>query len=60
MYRTKDGEDIFIIDGHTHFWDGSPANQKNVHGKQFQHRVRVRFTNERRNELHDHRQRRYH
>jgi predicted TIM-barrel fold metal-dependent hydrolase len=35
MYRTKDGEDIFIIDGHTHFWDGSPANQKNVHGKQF-------------------------
>lgn len=35
MYRTKDGEEIFIIDGHTHFWDGSPANQKNVHGKQF-------------------------
>jgi len=35
MYRTKDSEDIFIIDGHTHFWDASPANQKNVHGKQF-------------------------
>lgn len=35
MYRTKDGEDIFIIDGHTHFWDASPANQKNEHGKQF-------------------------
>ena len=35
MYRTKDGEDIFIIDGHVHFWDASPANQKNVHGKQF-------------------------
>ena len=35
MYRTKDGEDIFVIDGHVHFWDGSPANQKNVHGKQF-------------------------
>ncbi len=35
MYRTKDGEDIFIIDGHVHFWDASPANQKNVHGTQF-------------------------
>jgi hypothetical protein len=35
MYRTKSGEDIFVIDGHTHFWDGSPANQKNIHGKQF-------------------------
>jgi predicted TIM-barrel fold metal-dependent hydrolase len=35
MYRTNDGEDIFIIDGHTHFWDGSKANQKNVHGAQF-------------------------
>ena len=35
MYRTKDGEEIFIIDGHTHFWDASPANQKNIHGKQF-------------------------
>ena len=35
MYRTKDGDDIFIIDGHVHFWDGSPANQKNVHGAQF-------------------------
>jgi uncharacterized protein len=35
MYRTAKGEEIFVIDGHTHFWDGSPANQKNVHGKQF-------------------------
>jgi predicted TIM-barrel fold metal-dependent hydrolase len=35
MYRTANGEEIFVIDGHTHFWDGSPANQKNVHGKQF-------------------------
>ena len=35
MYTTRDGEEIFIIDGHTHNWDGSPANQKNVHGKQF-------------------------
>ena len=35
MYKTKTGEEIFVIDGHTHFWDASPANQKNVHGKQF-------------------------
>jgi uncharacterized protein len=35
MYRTSTGEEIFVIDGHTHFWDGSPANQKNIHGKQF-------------------------
>ena len=35
MFKTKDGEEIFVIDGHTHFWDGSPQNQKNVHGKQF-------------------------
>jgi predicted TIM-barrel fold metal-dependent hydrolase len=35
MYRTKDGEEIFIIDGHVHLWDGSKANQRNVHGAQF-------------------------
>ncbi|NVN85523.1 MAG: amidohydrolase [Rhodopseudomonas sp.] len=35
MYRTASGEEIFVIDGHTHFWDGSPPNQKNIHGKQF-------------------------
>ena len=35
MYKTESGEEIFVIDGHTHFWDGSPANQKNIHGKQF-------------------------
>ena len=35
MYITKTGEEIFVIDGHTHFWDGSPANQINIHGKQF-------------------------
>jgi len=35
MYKTDSGEELFIVDGHTHFWDGSPANQKNIHGKQF-------------------------
>src|SRR5215471_6035780 len=35
MFTTKSGENIFVIDAHTHLWDGSPANQKNIHGKQF-------------------------
>jgi predicted TIM-barrel fold metal-dependent hydrolase len=34
MY-TKDGVSYFVVDGHTHFWDGSPANQANIHGTQF-------------------------
>src|SRR6266516_1288704 len=34
MY-TKGGESYFVVDGHTHFWDGSPANQANIHGKMF-------------------------
>lgn len=35
MYKTPDGKEIFIVDGHTHFWDGSPENQTNLQGKQF-------------------------
>ena len=35
MYVTLSGDEIFIIDGHTHFWDGSPQNQRNRHGKEF-------------------------
>jgi len=35
MFTTKSGEKIFVVDAHTHLWDGSPANQKNIHGKQF-------------------------
>ena len=35
MFTTKSGENIFVVDAHTHLWDGSPANQKNIHGKQF-------------------------
>ncbi|MEO0822344.1 MAG: amidohydrolase family protein [Pseudomonadota bacterium] len=35
MYRTPDGKEIFVIDGHIHYWDGSPENHRNVHGKQF-------------------------
>src|SRR5256714_5261467 len=31
----KDGERYFIVDGHIHFWDGSPQNQANKYGKGF-------------------------
>jgi uncharacterized protein len=32
---SKDGNSYFIVDGHTHFWDGSPANQINRYGEGF-------------------------
>ncbi len=35
MFSTADGDEVFIIDGHVHLWDGSPANQRNIHGAQF-------------------------
>src|SRR6218665_2122849 len=35
MYITPEGKEVFIVDAHTHFWDGSPENQRNIHGKQF-------------------------
>jgi predicted TIM-barrel fold metal-dependent hydrolase len=35
MYRTAQGEEIFVVDGHLHFWDASPANQKNRYGEGF-------------------------
>ena len=35
MYNTQDGREIFVVDGHTHFWDGSPENQANKYGKGF-------------------------
>jgi len=35
MFRTKNGEEIFVIDGHVHLWDASPENQANRYGKGF-------------------------
>jgi len=35
MYKTSDGEEIFVIDAHIHLWDARPENQRNVHGAQF-------------------------
>jgi uncharacterized protein len=32
MY-TYQGQDIFVIDGHTHLWDASPANWRNKYGE---------------------------
>ncbi len=34
MYE-KDGEKYFIVDGHIHWWDASPENQKNKYGDGF-------------------------
>ena len=35
MFKTESGEEIFVIDGHVHYWDGSPENWLNVHGEEF-------------------------
>jgi hypothetical protein len=32
MYR-QDGEEIFVVDGHVHFWNGSPENIANRYGQ---------------------------
>ncbi|KWX00975.1 Amidohydrolase 2 [Carbonactinospora thermoautotrophica] len=31
MYE-KDGRRFYVVDGHIHLWDGSPANQRNKYG----------------------------
>jgi predicted TIM-barrel fold metal-dependent hydrolase len=33
MYRTATGDEIFVIDAHTHLWDASPENQLNKNGR---------------------------
>jgi predicted TIM-barrel fold metal-dependent hydrolase len=33
MYRTANGEEVFVVDGHCHLWDASPANQLNKYGR---------------------------
>jgi predicted TIM-barrel fold metal-dependent hydrolase len=35
VFRTANGEEVFVIDAHVHLWDGSPANQLNRHGAEF-------------------------
>ena len=33
MYRTISGEEVFVMDCHSHLWDASPANQLNKYGR---------------------------
>ena len=33
MYRTSDGQEIFVVDGHIHFWDARPQNWRNKYGE---------------------------
>src|SRR5258708_39896974 len=33
MYQTANGEEIFVVDCHSHLWDASPENQKNKYGR---------------------------
>jgi predicted TIM-barrel fold metal-dependent hydrolase len=35
VFKTDAGEELFIIDGHMHLWDASPANQANKYGAGF-------------------------
>jgi len=35
MFKTTNGEEVFVIDGHIALWDGSLENQLNIHGAQF-------------------------
>ena len=32
MYH-YDGHDLFVIDGHMHFWDANPENWRNKYGE---------------------------
>ncbi len=33
MYRTADGQEVFVVDGHIHFWDARPENWRNKYGE---------------------------
>ena len=33
MYRTADGQDVFVVDGHIHFWDARPENWRGKYGE---------------------------
>lgn len=33
MYRTDNGDEVFVIDAHSHLWDASPENQANKYGR---------------------------
>lgn len=33
MYRTANGDEVFVVDSHSHLWDASPENQLNKYGR---------------------------
>jgi predicted TIM-barrel fold metal-dependent hydrolase len=35
MFRSAAGDEYFVVDGHIHWWDASPENQKNKYGTGF-------------------------
>ena len=35
MFRTGDGQEIFVINGHMHFWDAGPENWRTRYGEGF-------------------------
>jgi predicted TIM-barrel fold metal-dependent hydrolase len=35
VFRTANGDEVFVIDSHVHLWDACPANQLNRHGAEF-------------------------
>ena len=35
MFKTKSGDEIFVVDGHMHLWDASPENVANKYGQGF-------------------------
>ena len=32
MYK-ENGQEIFVVDGHMHFWDANPENWRNEYGE---------------------------
>jgi hypothetical protein len=35
VFRTANGDEVFVIDAHVHLWDACPSNQLNRHGAEF-------------------------
>jgi predicted TIM-barrel fold metal-dependent hydrolase len=33
VYRTADGQELFVVDGHIHLWDARPENWKTAYGE---------------------------
>src|SRR5580692_7050883 len=40
MY-SHDGQNLFVIDGHMHFWDANPENWRNKYGESWMSSIRT-------------------